>query len=79
MARLKPEQRQVLKALEALGGIATTRQVAAATGLSVNGVSQRLGALSDRSRGYVTATNVPGSGGDQEWRRVPEVTLDSGR
>jgi hypothetical protein len=67
MARLKRRHREILNAIRSLGGRATTRQIAIATGLHVNGVSQSLGALS--GNGYVSGINVrPRAGGEQEWK-----------
>lgn len=59
---LKKRQQEILQALDELGGMATTRQIAAKTGLNVNGVSQSLGALDQ-----VEMTDN-GKGGDTEWR-----------
>ena len=42
---LKKRQKEILKALEELGGEATTWQIAEKVNLNVNGVSQTLGAL----------------------------------
>jgi len=42
---LKKRQKTILAALTELGGRATTRQIAEKVGLSVNGVSQSLGAM----------------------------------
>ncbi|OGZ45625.1 MAG: hypothetical protein A3C84_02305 [Candidatus Ryanbacteria bacterium RIFCSPHIGHO2_02_FULL_48_12] len=45
MARLKKRQRDILAALQELGGQASIRSIAQKTGLDVNGVSQSLGVL----------------------------------
>jgi hypothetical protein len=42
---LSPHQREVLDALERLGGVATTSQIATEVGRSVNGVLRSLNAL----------------------------------
>ena len=60
--RLKKRQKIILAALKDLGGIATTRQIAKATGLHVNGVAQTLGALSDQYCQY-----IGGRAGEAEW------------
>lgn len=43
--KMKPRQRRILQALIDLGGRATQKEIAQKTGLSVNGVSQSLGAM----------------------------------
>lgn len=43
--RLNSNQKEVLRALEELGGTATVRQIAEKVDRSVNGVSQTLGSL----------------------------------
>ncbi len=59
--RLKQRQRDILQALNDLGGTATTREVALRVRLSVNGVSQSLGALFE----YVQCHG--GRGGEVKW------------
>lgn len=61
--RLKKRQKIILAALENLGGIATTRQIAKATSLHVNGVAQTLGALSGQYVQY-----IGGQSGEAEWK-----------
>lgn len=55
-------------ALRGLGGRATTRQIAIATGLNTNGVSQSLGALANA--GLVTC--LGGRGAECEWEEKEE-------
>lgn len=62
--KLKARQKRILETLLRLGGIATTRQIAATLSLHVNGVSQSLSALA--SRKYVQ--ELDGSGGDTRWQ-----------
>lgn len=62
---LKPRQRKILEALRELGGVATVRDIAHATGFNVNGVSQSLGAT--HLGGQVEPIGS-GSGGNKEWR-----------
>jgi hypothetical protein len=45
VAKLKKHQRNILTALQGLGGQASIRSIAQKSGLDVNGVSQSLGAL----------------------------------
>lgn len=66
MAKLKKRQRDILAALQALGGTATTREIAAKTGLHVNGVAQSLGALYQ----YVKGDNSPA--GARRWWYVAD-------
>lgn len=61
---LKKRQKLILAALKKLGGEATTREIAAEAGLSVNGVSQSLGALSE----YVQ--DLGGTAGETRWKRI---------
>ena len=62
--RLKKRQKTILSALEELGGTATTRQIAEKVHLSVNGVSQTLGALA-----YHNYTQcLGGKGGECRWK-----------
>jgi hypothetical protein len=61
---LKKRQKDILRALKDLGGMATTRQIAEKTGLNVNGVSQSLGAL-DR---YVC--HLGGKAGERKWKLI---------
>ena len=49
--KIKPRQRRILQALKDLGGKATQREIAQKTDMSVNGVSQSLGAL--QGQGFV--------------------------
>ncbi len=60
---LKPRQKKILEALRNLGGLATTRQIAKAVELHVNGVSQSLSTLRDRK--YVKYKD--GKAGDMSW------------
>jgi len=50
-SKMKPRQRRILQALIDLGGRATQKEIAQKTGMSVNGVSQSLGAL--QAQGHV--------------------------
>lgn len=68
MAKMKPRQQNILHALQRLGGTATTRQVAEATQLHTNGVSQSLGALKE----YVELTGE-GKAGDTQWKLTKEA------
>lgn len=52
--KMKPRQRRILQALTDLGGQATQREIANVTGLSVNGVSQSLGALQAQGKVHMT-------------------------
>lgn len=65
---LKKRQRKILETLIALGGRATTREIAAKAGLDVNGVSQSLGAMKEHvhSRG--------GKAGDRLWEMSVPVS-----
>lgn len=65
--KLKKRQKIILTALNVLGGIATTKQIAEKTDLNVNGVAQSLGALSPRYVKY-----LGGQGGDARWKEAPE-------
>ena len=47
MAKLTPRKRLILKALVELGGSATNAELADATGLHPNGISQTLGTASE--------------------------------
>lgn len=49
--KMKPRQRRILQALKDLGGRATQREIAQKTDMSVNGVSQSLGAM--QAQGFV--------------------------
>ena len=66
MGNLKRRQREILATLTHLGGVASTRQIAERLTLSVNGVSQSLGALEGR---YVTS--LGGHAGDIAWKLLP--------
>ena len=66
---LKSRQQNILQALSELGSEATTRQIAIKLNLSVNGVSQSLGAMSDE---YVQ--RVGGRRGDTRWKLVTKST-----
>jgi hypothetical protein len=59
---MKARQKEILKALRELGGVATTRAIAERTGFNVNGVSQTLGALP----GYVVF--LDGKKGSARWQ-----------
>ncbi len=59
--RLKQRQQAILRALNDLGGTATTREIALRVNLPVNGVSQSLGALF----AYVQCHG--GRGGEVRW------------
>ena len=72
-AKLKKRQRQILSALQMLGGESTTRNIAHYVALHTNGVSQSLGALA--ARGLVEY--VSGKAGDTCWRIVPAKQTDS--
>lgn len=65
--KLKLRARSILQALSDLGGEASTREISAKVDLSVNGVSQTLGALSPL---YVQCLRDSGTGGDTRWRRT---------
>ncbi len=54
--KMKPRQRRILQALIDLGGRATQREIAQKTGMSVNGVSQSLGAM--QAQGYVALVEL---------------------
>jgi hypothetical protein len=60
---LKKRQKEILKALEELGGEATTRQIAAKTNLNVNGVSQSLGAMKEH------VSCLGGKAGETRWMK----------
>ena len=62
-ARLTRRQRKIFRALFNLGGEATTREIAGAVGMNVNGVSQTLGTLT-----HVEC--LGGKGGDCRWKMV---------
>jgi hypothetical protein len=55
-------KKTILEALRNLGGQATTREIAIATNLNVNGVSQTLGSMSEQ------VTCLGGRGGDTKWK-----------
>ena len=59
---MRKRQRDILAALENLGGEATTRQIAERTGFNVNGVSQSLGAL------YKHVQRLGGNAGEIKWK-----------
>lgn len=61
---LKKRQKLILAALKKLGGEATTREIAAEAELSVNGVSQSLGALSE------DVQCLGGTAGETKWKRI---------
>jgi len=65
--KLKRRQKIILAALNELGGIATTKQIAEKTNLNVNGVSQTLGVLSPK---YVKC--LGGRGGNTKWQEASE-------
>ncbi len=62
--KLKKRQQEIFIALKELGGLATTRQIAAMTGLHVNGVSQSLGSLAM----YPYVEYDSGKNGDTKWK-----------
>ncbi len=64
---LKKRQRNILEALQSLGGEATTRQIAAKVDLHINGVSQSLGASSMSSR----VRYLGGKAGETKWALTP--------
>lgn len=67
---LKPRQREILAALKRLGNEATTRQIAGAVDLHVNGVSQSLSAMHEHIQ------CLGGRGGNIRWRIChPETNL----
>lgn len=61
----------ILNALRELGGKATTRQIAIATGFNANGVSQSLGAMSG---GDLVAMGDYKKG-DTEWTLIKAGTI----
>lgn len=65
---MKSRQKLILKALQLLGGTATTREIADAANLNTNGVSQSLGALSPE---YVKFLN--GTGAESTWMLVKNI------
>lgn len=62
---LKKRHTDILKALDELGGEATTREIALATALNVNGVAQSLGVLQNE---YVAC--LGGRGGETKWELI---------
>ena len=60
---MKPRHRSIVSALKDLGGRATLRQIAEKTGLSVNGVSQSMGAID-------VVKYSSGKSGDAEWELI---------
>lgn len=74
MSRLKPNQKDILRALKDLGGTATARQIAVKTGLSVNGVVQSLNQSLAR-RGYVVQDSDY-AGGETVWKLVDPPPSD---
>ncbi len=63
---LKKRQKKVLLALGELGGVATTRHIALAANLNVNGVSQTLGAL--ERRGLCVECLYEGNSRERSWK-----------
>lgn len=66
MSQLKKRQKDILKALESCGGIATMKEISELTNLHLNGVSQSLSALSAKK--YVLhLQDIEGVGGKSRW------------
>ncbi|MEK7660069.1 MAG: hypothetical protein AAB343_02590 [Patescibacteria group bacterium] len=61
--KLKKRHQRILNALRDLGGTATTRQIAIATSLHVNGVSQSMNVLGGQHIQY-----LGGTGTDRLWK-----------
>ncbi len=71
---MKKRQRLILQALADLGGKATTREIAHAVCLDVNGVSQSLGALADPpSDRKPLVRGLGGAGGEHRWKLIGTV------
>jgi predicted transcriptional regulator len=68
---VKRRQKEILSALKVLGGEASARDIAERLDLSVNGVSQSLGALS--VGGYIESIHDSGRTGDLRWRTRREA------
>ncbi len=64
---LKKRQLNILNALRDLGGIATTKAISIKANLNTNGVSQSLGALSDKYVRY-----IGGLGSNATWKMAEE-------
>ena len=62
-ARINHRKRKIFEALLILGGEATTREIAGAIGMNVNGVSQTLGVLAN-------VLCLGGRGGDCRWKII---------
>jgi hypothetical protein len=67
---LKKHQKEILIALERLGGTATVRQISTKIDGNVNGTSQSLGAPSMRE--YVKDTGQ-GRAGDRVWELIKKL------
>lgn len=65
MTKLRPREKKILSALSNLGAEASTREIAIAANLNVNGVSQTLGRLIYKGRVQGVGG---GRGGDFRWR-----------
>lgn len=72
--KLKKRQREIIAALQVLGGRATTRQIAEKAGFHVNGVAQALGALF-----WLVAEMGDRRGGEREWHYRDPNLSDSRR
>ena len=71
MSRLKPNQKDILRALKELGGTATALQIAIQTGLSVSGVVQSFN-LALTPRGYVKQVSDYARG-ETAWKLVDQT------
>lgn len=69
MSQLKLRQKRILESLKKLGGTATTRQIAEATGFHVNGVSQSLRSPALRDLIFCKG---PEKKGETLWELVPD-------
>lgn len=61
--RINHRKLKIFEALLILGGEATTREIASAAGMNVNGVSQTLGVLAN-------VRCLGGRGGDCRWKII---------
>jgi len=68
MVTLKKRQRDIIRALQELGGIATTKAIAEKTNLHTNGVAHSLGALSEKYVRY-----IDGKAGAARWQLLPKA------
>ena len=67
---LSKRKRKILEVLEELGGTASTREIASAAGLNVNGVSQTLGCMNQVETLADEEDGPKLRGGDTRWTRV---------